>query len=167
MDTNSTRSPAGAGLREPTLTSSALTFRQAIVLDTNIVLDWLAFRDPSSAPIACAIEQRLVRWVATTGMRDELVTVLQRGLAAARSIDTGTVLAAWDTHAETRIESTLPASKLQLRCADPDDQMFLDLALRARARWLLSRDRAVLRLTRRAAALGLVITTPEAWSLAP
>ncbi len=41
--------------------------------------------------------------------------------------------------------------------------MFLDLAHAAGARWLLSRDRAVLRLARRAAALGLVIAKPEDW----
>jgi predicted nucleic acid-binding protein len=53
---------------------------------------------------------------------------------------------------------------LALRCTDPDDQMFVDLAHAAGARWLVSRDRAVLRLARRAAAFGIAITAPEGWS---
>jgi predicted nucleic acid-binding protein len=53
---------------------------------------------------------------------------------------------------------------LALHCADPDDQMFVDLAHAAGARWLVSRDRAVLRLARRAAAFGIAIAAPEGWS---
>jgi predicted nucleic acid-binding protein len=50
-----------------------------------------------------------------------------------------------------------------LHCRDPDDQMFLDLALAAGARWLVSRDRALLHLRRRAQSHGLAIVTPEQW----
>ena len=41
------------------------------------------------------------------------------------------------------------------RCTDPDDQKFLDLALHAHAKWLVSRDKALLRLARKARPLGL------------
>ena len=51
----------------------------------------------------------------------------------------------------------------RLRCTDADDQMFIDLAVSHRARWLLSRDRAVLKLARRAAKQGVLIMPPEAW----
>ena len=50
-----------------------------------------------------------------------------------------------------------------LRCSDIDDQKFIDLAVAARAVALLSADRAVLRLARRASAWGLAITTVERW----
>ncbi|MBW8810763.1 MAG: PIN domain-containing protein, partial [Lysobacter sp.] len=50
------------------------------------------------------------------------------------------------------------------RCADPDDQKFLELALAANARWLLSRDHALLVLGRRTARAGLFeILTARAW----
>jgi predicted nucleic acid-binding protein len=55
------------------------------------------------------------------------------------------------------------AARHRLRCTDPDDQMFVDLALEAGARWLVSRDRAVLRLARPALPLGLAIVAPERW----
>ena len=43
----------------------------AIVLDTNVVLDWLVFADPSSGPLAAAI-QRTCRWTiaAASGAAD-------------------------------------------------------------------------------------------------
>ncbi|MFT7776961.1 putative toxin-antitoxin system toxin component, PIN family [Roseateles sp.] len=53
----------------------------------------------------------------------------------------------------------------RLVCRDPDDQKFIDLALAARARWLISRDKAVLALAKRARLRGLAILTPERWSL--
>jgi len=131
----------------------------SVVLDTNVVLDWLLFGDPSVAPLAAAIEQRHVRWLATRSMREELSHVLERGLAAARGADPAAVLSGWDAHA-----ANLPqASPQALRCSDADDQKFVDLALGVRARWLVSRDRAVLRLARRAAPLGTLIVIPQRW----
>jgi predicted nucleic acid-binding protein len=50
-----------------------------------------------------------------------------------------------------------------MRCTDTDDQKFIDLALAHGARWLLSRDRAVLKLGRRTRVLGLEVLTPEIW----
>jgi len=137
------------------------------VLDTNVVLDWLLFGDPSSAPIAAAIESRRVRWIATAAMRAELAEVLRRGLAAPRGVDPRAVLAAWDERADHLAEPPGQPPASALRCTDPDDQKFLDLARAENARWLLSRDRAVLRLARRAAALGIGISVPERWSLPP
>jgi predicted nucleic acid-binding protein len=135
------------------------------VLDTNVVLDWLLFDDRSAVPLAAAIVQQQLRWVATPAMRDEFAEVLRRGLAAQRNADPAALLAAWDAHAEMRAApARLPAS-VPLCCSDPDDQKFLDLAHAAGATWLLSRDRAVLRLARRAARWGIDISVPERWAL--
>jgi predicted nucleic acid-binding protein len=58
-------------------------------------------------------------------------------------------------------QTETPAS---LRCRDGDDQKFLDLAHFAGARWLISRDRALLDLAKRARHLGFEILTPALWS---
>jgi len=58
----------------------------------------------------------------------------------------------------------VPPRVIRLICRDPDDQMFIDLAVEAKARWLISRDRAVLALAKRARAFGVEILTPEAWT---
>ena len=57
-----------------------------------------------------------------------------------------------------------PALTLPLRCTDPEDQMFIDLAVQLGGATLLSRDRAVLKLARRAQAYGVSILTPERWT---
>ena len=136
-----------------------------IVVDTNVILDWLVFKDPSSLALANAISQRQVCWVATAAMRGELAEVLQRGLAAARGADAAAVLMTWDACVDLCAEPPVQPAATALRCTDPDDQKFLDLALTTQARWLLSRDRALLRVARRVALRGTLISIPEAWSL--
>ena len=132
-----------------------------LVLDTNVVLDWLCFADPGCETLALAIRSRQVRWIATPAMRNEIEHVLQRGIRARRPVDS-TVLEAWDKWASMTptADGPLPAD---LRCTDPDDQKFIDLALRAGATALLTRDRAVLKLARRARTHGLRIQTTLAW----
>jgi len=41
--------------------------------------------------------------------------------------------------------------------------MFIDLAVASAPSWLVTRDRALLALRRRAAARGVVVATPEQW----
>ena len=137
--------------------------RPAVVLDTNAALDWLLFRDPSSARLAAAVTGRTIRWVATAAMRQELTAVLQRGLAAAHDVQASTLLAVWDAYAELHSEPPHLPQGLLARCIDTDDQKFLDLTHAAGARWLVSRDKALLGLTRRAARLGFAIVAPEGW----
>lgn len=133
------------------------------MLDTNVVLDWLLFHDPSSTRYAAAIAAREVDWVASPAMRDELAMVLNRGLAQTCNADAAAVLDAWDAHVSlVEAAPALPAS-MSLLCSDPDDQKFLDLAHAQGARWLLSRDRAVLRLARQALRFGFAISVPERW----
>jgi predicted nucleic acid-binding protein len=141
-------------------TRKTLASEHLIVLDTNVVLDWLLFRDPSAAAWSAAVEAGTVRWLATPAMRDELAHVLHRGLAAARAADTGALLARWDALATTQPEPV----PHRLTCGDADDQKFIDLAFAAGARWLVSRDRALLRLARPAAVSGLTIVTPQRWA---
>ena len=71
--------------------------------------------------------------------------------------------AGWQRWCET-VEPLGHASTAGLRCTDPDDQKFIDLALQTGASALLSRDRAVLKLARRAAVHGLPIESMAAWS---
>lgn len=133
----------------------------AVVLDTNVVLDWLVFAEPTVAALAAAALSRRLRWLTTAAMRDELAHVLNRGLAARRGCDGAAALARWDALALIRAPAP-PAHRLV--CSDRDDQKFIDLAIDARARWLVTRDKAVLKQARRAQALGLSIVTPERWS---
>jgi predicted nucleic acid-binding protein len=138
-----------------------LTSLPALVLDTNVVLDWLLFDEPAVAGLAAAVTRGRVQWLASAAMREELAHVLGRGLGARRQADPLRLLGVWDAFARP----AAAAATHPMRCSDPDDQKFLDLAFASGARWLVSRDRALLRLGRRAAGLGLAIVTPELWRL--
>jgi len=133
------------------------------VLDTNVVLDWLVFRDPSCAALVETLEAGRARWICTTAMHDELMHVLDRGTLAAWKPDRAAIAAAHARWAEIMDIPGAPGVA-RLRCTDPDDQKFIDLAAQLGDACLLSRDRAVLKLARRARAAGFAILTPEAWS---
>ena len=133
-----------------------------VIIDTNVVLEWLWFRDPRCDALAQAVGTGQVRWIASAAMHDELVHVLARGIGAGAKGDAGVVLQGWQRWVVPR-EPDGRTTPPGLRCTDPDDQKFIDLAWQAGASTLLSRDRAVLRLARRARALGLQIGDVEAW----
>jgi putative PIN family toxin of toxin-antitoxin system len=143
-------------------TSDLDTQPPSVVIDTNVVLDWLLFEEPSVAPMAVALEGGALRWIATQAMLDELSDVLgrstfdrfaeRRPAAVATTLRLCVVLPA----------RAVPANKL-LVCSDTDDQKFIDLAMTQPARWLLSRDKALLRLARKARPHGVEVLAPAAW----
>ncbi|MCW5609119.1 MAG: PIN domain-containing protein [Rubrivivax sp.] len=138
------------------------TDRPLAVLDTNTVLDWLLFRDPGAQALAEALASGALDWVACPAMRTELAQVLSRPALARWRPDAGQLLAAFDRHALLHADPPrLPAPALQP--SDPDDQVFVDLALACGARWLLSKDRALLKLAGRARLRGLAILRPADW----
>jgi len=73
------------------------------------------------------------------------------------------VLDGWQRWA-TMVRADDRPSLSRMRCTDPDDQKFIDLAMQIGAGTLLSADRAVLRLARHGRALGLEIATVERWT---
>jgi uncharacterized protein len=129
----------------------------AVVIDTQTLLDWQLFRNPVCA--AWTLPGPTWRWLATATMRDELGFVLNRAWSE-RWAAPAEVLAFFDAHA-----SLLPAPPTsRLRCTDPDDQVFIDLALAHAPALLLTRDRALLRLAKRAAPAGVMVLPPSRWS---
>ncbi|MEO7246808.1 MAG: PIN domain-containing protein [Rubrivivax sp.] len=130
------------------------------MLDTHVVLDWLVFADARILPLAHTIEAGALQWIGCADTRAEFVHMLGSPRLARWSSDRAHALAEHDRLVQVR---TVSAPDLRLRCRDPDDQVFIDLARAQAARWLLTRDRALLALTRRACAAGLSIITPEAW----
>lgn len=135
-----------------------------VVLDTNAVLDWLVFRHPACAGWSGWLESGSVRWLSSRALRDELAHVLGRGVASAWAPDLAALWAHWERWSTPVEPAPLAGAATRLRCTDADDQKFVDLALAHGARWLVSRDKAVLKLARRAAPLGLQVLTPERWA---
>jgi putative PIN family toxin of toxin-antitoxin system len=128
-----------------------------VVIDTNIALDLLVFGDPACESLQAALDTGALCWLATAAMRDELARVLgypqivPRLAFYQRTPDA--VLADFDRLSQ-RVD---PAPRAPVVCKDPDDQIFIDLAVAHRAP-LRSKDRLVLALRKRLAALGVEVS---------
>ena len=131
---------------------------QAVVLDTNILLDLWLYQDPATPALLAALQQRQINWVATAPMREEFLRVLtyphitERRLRQQTEVDW--MLAQFDTYAS--MQEVAPRAPYV--CKDPDDQKFIDLAVEYKA-WLISKDKQVLRLTNRLARLSVFVKT--------
>lgn len=162
-----------------------------LVLDTNVCLDLFVFGDAACAALRAALDAGAVEAVADAACRDEWLAVLAypqlaldvaRREAAMAAFDMRLRLlsplsrykpGAGDFGASTHesLDSCLRrndgATPKLPRCADPDDQKFLELAQAGGAQWLLSRDKALLKLAKRTRRdHGFDIVTPQAWSRA-
>lgn len=128
-----------------------------LVVDTNVLLDCWAFDDPVARPLWRAIDSGRIVCLRSADTDAELVDVLNRPVFAARfaarAVDAAALIARWNALA-------LPIARIfsaPWGCTDPQDQKFLDLAVSARADLLVSKDKALLRLARRARRDGLAI----------
>jgi len=131
------------------------------VLDTNVLLALWLFRDPAVEPLRAAMEAGLLQPVRSRATDAEFAEVLRR--PELFSVDTerqARLLGEWQLSASL-VDAVEPAPFV---CRDPLDQKFLDLAVSAGAGWLITRDRDLLKLARKARRQGLVIVTPERWS---
>ena len=99
-----------------------------LILDTNVVLDWLVFGDAGCNTLAQALTEGRARWVATEAMRDELARVLDRGELDAWNPDLPALWAEWDRWV-TIVPAPPPLPPEVPRCTDPDDQKFIDLGV--------------------------------------
>jgi uncharacterized protein len=134
----------------------------SVVLDTNVVLDWLVFGNVSARPLANAIQGGRLRWLSSPRMREELARVLQYPALAGWHPDSERTLTQFDRW--TAVCPNPAPMAINPACTDADDQVFIDLALAQGADWLVTRDRALIKLARRMRARGVRIVTPTRWS---
>jgi uncharacterized protein len=129
----------------------------ALVIDSNVVLNCLFFKDA----LTVAVVERLLlshHWVCTEWMQREAqrVATLPQ-MAKYASSDAITALAQGFAQRATLIAHDTVSP---MRCRDADDQAFLDLAAHTHAPLLLTLDRDLLKLRKRAATFGLSIVQP-------
>lgn len=132
-----------------------------VILDTNALLDWRVFKDPSATPLARALAEGQLRWLASPAMQVEWGHVWPRSVFARWQPDPLLTTTVFE-HAQMVAEPP----RGPLRCTDPDDQVFIDLALHVGASWLLTKDAALLKLAKRARQRDLCILTLQQWATA-
>ena len=134
-----------------------------VVLDTNVLVSLYVFADSRFAPLRTLMERGA--WLAITNDAcfDEFRRVLGYPLFALTDERQQNALAAY---AESALRHAVPAAAAAIslpRCKDRDDQKFLELARDSAADWLVTGDKALLRLARRERLRDLFrILSPEA-----
>lgn len=156
--TEPTTSPASASL--PPAADPTATPRPCVVLDSNVWVDIVVFDDPLARPIRTALAAGQLDAVISPSCREELRRVLAYPQFARFAVDIDAVLVWVDT--VTRVLDPVAGNAPRLpRCSDADDQKFLELAQAAAARYLVSKDKAVLKLRRRMAQVaGVTVLKP-------
>lgn len=135
-----------------------------IVIDTNVCLDLFVFRDPRWQALKAALQDGSVQAVTRQDCRTEWLKVLDYRHLPLSEETRPAAIAEFDALiACIDAPPTAEAVKLPV-CSDPDDQKFLEIARDAKARALITKDKALLKLARRNARAGLfAILTPENW----
>ena len=133
---------------------------------TNVLLALWLFRDPAVEPLRAALETGRLQPVRCPATDAEFAEVVSRPELFSVAPERQTTLL------NTRQASASPVDVIQSApwvCRDPPDQKFLDLAVSAGASWLITRDRDLLKLARKARRQGLAIVTPESatWLASP
>ncbi|WP_028226281.1 PIN domain-containing protein [Paraburkholderia ferrariae] len=133
-----------------------------VVLDSNVWLDIIVFDDPHTRPIRAGLESGALRALIDARCRAEFTYVLDYPQFAGRGVEKAEAIAAIARLACEIVPPELPEDARPLPpCKDRDDQKFLELARAAGAAWLVSKDRAVLKLARRMARdFGFRVATP-------
>jgi predicted nucleic acid-binding protein len=147
------------------MTLPSSTPRLTLVLDTNVVIDWLVFDDPFMSPLREGVACRNVCVFTHAAAIVELERVM--GYPALKLAPNRQASIVGKYLAQTSVPPLPPGfSRSQLltpagfpQCRDPDDQHFLALAFHTQSTALVSRDKAVLKLRRRARKFGVHIHT--------
>ncbi|MBN3788618.1 putative toxin-antitoxin system toxin component, PIN family [Burkholderia sp. Ac-20353] len=123
-----------------------------VVLDSNVWIDILVFDDPATRPIRAALERGTLVAMIDGRCRTELEHVLDYPQFQARAVDKAAALATVARLTRDVEPPPVDADAPPLpKCKDRDDQKFLELARAVQADWLVSKDRALLKLAKRTA----------------
>jgi putative PIN family toxin of toxin-antitoxin system len=132
-----------------------------VVLDTNVLVSLYVFADSRFAPLRARVESGQWQAVTNDACFAEFRRVLGYPLFVLNAEQQQEALAAYSAFVICHGESRLATLALP-RCTDSDDQKFLELARDSAADWLVTADKALLRLARRDRLRGLFrILTPE------
>lgn len=139
----------------------------SLILDTNVVLDWLVFNHPSLDNVTIEAKANHINILTHTALRDELRRVLNYPILKLDAKRQEEVYSLYQSLCrEAVVPNEFNAQVLLLpqgfpRCRDPDDQVFLALTLHTKADALVTRDRAVLALRKKARKFGVTILNVE------
>ncbi len=128
-----------------------------VVLDSNFILDVFFFNNPSSVSLFHRLERAGAHFYRSSSTLEELRHVLGRDEFAHSKIALAEVLERW-SDASINFDSCSPSG---LKCRDPLDQKFIDLAFSVSPSYLVTKDKDILRLRRKASKLRMKFRRPD------
>jgi len=135
-----------------------LSEKTRIIVDTNILLDIIYFEDPHVEDLKKAIENGSVEAWSCPLIWDEFLDVMRRPAfyenEEIHQIKINKAVKYFQFEA-----GTIPPSPY--KCRDPDDQIFIDLAVIKAPCWLISRDLEVLKLAKKLKLVNVEVTSNQ------
>ena len=132
-------------------------FRPILILDTNILLDILVFDEELAHPLREALEMKSVDAVSTPRMINEFLDVIARPQFELSAGDQKTIANQWSSWCRMVDDESLQIAPW--KCRDRDDQVFINLSYSLRPATLISKDKQVLKLAKRAFKEQVIITS--------
>lgn len=131
--------------------------KPVIVLDTNILLDIFVFDEEKAHPLRAALENHQIDFVATQHMLNEYQDVISREQFSLTPDQQRESLL--EIGQLVRLIDDATVEKAPWKCRDRDDQIFLNLAYFLRPALLISKDKQVLKIAKRAIKEGVTISS--------
>lgn len=130
--------------------------KPTVILDTNILLDILVFDDQRAHPLRAALSNQELDALVTEDTLDELIDVISRPQFSLDKKEQAEILLQWQSWSRLVKQSDLRAAPW--KCKDRDDQVFINLAFSFKPSTLISKDKLVLKLAKRAIKEEVIIT---------
>lgn len=118
-----------------------------VVLDTNVLLSLFVFADSRYAPLRARLEGGGLIALTDARCLGEFRRVLAYPMFSLDDDAQGAAFGSFARHAAIIAATADPVPLPE--CKDADDQKFLEVARDGQARWLVTSDKALLRLARR------------------
>ena len=131
--------------------------KPVVVLDTNILLDVLVFDDSRAHPLRAALIAGSLDAVATDKTLAEFLDVIGREQFSLSQERQHEIMSQWRSWARLINDQVRDAAPW--KCKDRDDQVFINLAYTLKPAILISKDKMVLKIAKRAQKDGVVITS--------
>ena len=131
--------------------------KPVVVLDTNILLDVLVFDDSRAHPLRAALMAGNLDAVATERTLSEFLDVIGREQFSLSQERQHEIMSQWRSWARLINDEVLEVAPW--KCKDRDDQVFINLAYTLKPAILISKDKMVLKIAKRAQKDGVVITS--------
>jgi putative PIN family toxin of toxin-antitoxin system len=131
--------------------------KPTVILDTNILLDIFVFDDQRAHPLRAALSNQELDALVTEDTLDELIDVISRPQFNLDKQKQAEILLQWRSWSRLVKQSDLQIAPW--KCKDRDDQVFINLAFSYKPSSLISKDKLVLKLAKRAIKEEVIITS--------